>query len=95
MDGAALYTQHCATCHMEDGQGVPNFQPAIVGSPVLTAEPLRLEIVIRGGSAALQDRPNPNGWEMPPFGYLSDAEIKALTGYVRAQFGESASPAAP
>jgi len=87
VDGEAVYTANCATCHMADGRGVPNFQPPIVGSTVLAADPVRLETVIRAGSAALKDRPNPMGWEMPPFGYLTDPEIKALVAYVRGTFG--------
>jgi mono/diheme cytochrome c family protein len=91
LDGAALYAQHCATCHMMDGHGVPNFQPGIVDGPVVAAGRDKVEAVIRAGSAALQDRPNPMGWEMPPLGTIGDAEIKALTDYVVATFGPNAS----
>lgn len=90
-DGEALFNQHCATCHMADGGGVPNFQPPILDSPVLAAERERLVAVIRAGSAALKDRPNPMGWEMPPFGFLPDPELNALVDYVRQRFGPAGS----
>ena len=89
VNGAEVYTAHCATCHMGDGKGVPNFQPPIYGSPILDEDPIRLETVIRAGSAALTDRPNPMGWEMPPFGYLTNPEIKALVVYLRTEFRET------
>ena len=88
-DGAALYTQHCAMCHMADGGGVPNFQPPIVGSPIAKGNVAKLEAVIRAGSAVLKNRENPFGNEMPPFGHLSDGEVKALVEHVRANFGRS------
>jgi mono/diheme cytochrome c family protein len=87
--GEALYTQYCAMCHMADGGGVPNFQPPIAGSPVAKGNVAKLEAVIRAGSAVLKDRENPFGNEMPPFGHLSDGEIKALVEYVHATFGPS------
>ncbi|MCF3651833.1 c-type cytochrome [Synoicihabitans lomoniglobus] len=87
VNGADIYNEHCATCHMGDGSGVPNFQPPIAGSPVVAAGRDRLEAVIRAGSAALQDRPNTMGWQMPPFGFLTDPEVEALVGYVTDTFG--------
>ena len=89
--GEALYAANCATCHMADGGGVPNFQPGILDGPIVAAGAERLALVIRGGSAALQDRENEMGWEMPPFGFLTDAEITALTAYVLEAFGPGAS----
>lgn len=86
-DGAALYQANCATCHMADGGGVPNFQPGILDGPIVAEGPARVAEVIRGGSAALQGRDNPMGWEMPPFGFMSDAEVEALAAYVHEAFG--------
>jgi nitrite reductase (NO-forming) len=89
IDGAALYTQYCAMCHMADGNGVPNFQPPIAGSPIAKGDVAKLEAVIRAGSAALGGRENPFGNEMPPFGHLKEEEIKALVWYVHENFGKS------
>lgn len=89
-DGEALYQANCASCHMVDGWGVPNFQPGIVEGPIVAAGAERVAAVIRGGSAALRDRENPMGWEMPPFGFMSQPEIDALTAYVVTAFGPEA-----
>lgn len=91
LDGEALYMANCATCHMADGGGVPNFQPGILDGPIVAAGAERVAQVIRAGSAVLRDRENEMGWEMPPFGFLSDAEIDALTAYVLNTFAPSAS----
>ena len=94
-DGAALYQAHCATCHMVDGGGVPNFQPGILDGPIVAEGAARVAAVIRGGSAALQGRDNPMGWEMPPFGFLEDAEVEALTAYVVKAFGPKGANSTP
>ncbi|WP_442890934.1 c-type cytochrome [Congregicoccus parvus] len=87
VDGLAVYREHCAVCHMDDGHGVPNMQPGIVGSSFLEGDPVRLYAVIRAGSAALRDRPSEYGNEMPPFGMLSEEEVAAVTSYIRERFG--------
>lgn len=89
-DGEALYAANCASCHMADGGGVPNFQPGILDGPIVAAGVERVAEVIRAGSAVLRDRDNPMGWEMPPFGFFTDAEVQALATYVHEAFGPKA-----
>jgi mono/diheme cytochrome c family protein len=86
LTGEEIYDLYCAVCHMADGSGVPNFQPALRGSPIVTGDPAKLEAVVRAGSAALMDREPQFDTEMPPFGNLSEAEVKAIVDYVRERF---------
>lgn len=75
--GAALYERHCAACHGsagEGGVGVPLALPSLMGS--VTDEYLRK--TIRYG------RP---GRVMPPNPGMSDEQIEAIVGYVRALSG--------
>jgi mono/diheme cytochrome c family protein len=87
VDGARVYSDYCSVCHMEDGKGVPNMQPALVGSAIVNGDVAYLENVIRGGSAFLGPRPVDVQNEMPPLGFLSDDEIRAVIAYVRGTFG--------
>jgi mono/diheme cytochrome c family protein len=87
VDGARVYSDYCSACHMEDGKGVPNMQPALVGSAIVNGDVAYLENVIRGGSAFLGPRPVDVQNEMPPLGFLSDDEIRAVIAYVRGTFG--------
>lgn len=93
--GEQIYEQYCAVCHMADGSGVPNFQPPLVNNAIVSGDPARLEAVIRAGSAALADRESEYDAEMPPFGNLTDAEVKAVVAYVRERFGTPADDAEP
>ena len=85
--GEAIYQKYCAVCHMADGSGVPNFQPPLRGSAIVAGDPAGLEAVIRAGSAALRDRTSDYSAPMPPFGTLSDPEVRAIIDYVRLRFG--------
>jgi mono/diheme cytochrome c family protein len=69
---------------MADGSGVPGLQPALIGSPLIAADPAVLIRIMLEGSAMLQ-RPA-YGNEMPGFDRLADDELAALATYVRATF---------
>ena len=85
--GATLYQQTCAVCHMADGSGVPNMQPALVGSRVLAGEPATLiRLLLVGPAKALPaDRPRAAN-QMPSFEWLNDAQIADVLNYARGTF---------
>jgi len=81
VQGKALYTEHCATCHGQDGRGdtararslephPANFHDPKVSDPLT---PLRVMGTVRFGI---------NGTAMIPFTFLSDADRWALAFYV-------------
>ena len=83
-DAAALWGQHCASCHGKDGSGrtmmgkklsVKDYRDAKVQAAFSDAEAER----------AIKEGVKTNGKEtMKPFGSkLSDADIKALVAYAR------------
>ncbi|MBI5613155.1 MAG: c-type cytochrome [Gammaproteobacteria bacterium] len=83
-DGARLYTQHCAACHGAEGKGgvgVPLALPDFLAQ----ADDDYLRKTIRLG------RP---GRVMPAFAQLSDAEVDAVVGYLRALAPAGAKPVA-
>ncbi len=94
-NGANLYAQHCLSCHMADGGGVPNLQPSLIDSLLAPGDPGALLALILRGSAG-QPAPNPEYQNvMPGFGFLSDAEIAALATHLRKNFGHAAPPVSP
>ncbi|HUG12769.1 MAG TPA: cytochrome c [Opitutaceae bacterium] len=92
-DGAALYAQHCATCHMADGKGVPSLQPSLVDSAIVRGdESLLIRVVLVGPAAVLPADREPYNNTMAGFAMLADAEVAALLTYVRREFGNGAAP---
>ena len=104
--GAALYAQHCATCHGADGQGVRELDaqsaqnplspalliPALAGNRAVSlSSSANLVRIILAGGYAPATQGNPRPYGMPPFVHvLSDEEIAFVTTYIRASWGNQA-----
>lgn len=81
--GAAIFAQNCAGCHGPQGQGLICPSLAAAGFPDL------VESMVRDGGRLLP------GLAMPPFRTsLTNAEIKAVAGYVSQELADPASHAA-
>jgi cytochrome c oxidase cbb3-type subunit 3 len=81
-DGTHLYTQHCAACHGAEGKGGVGVPLALPDFLAQTDDDY-LRKTIRHG------RP---GRVMPAFAQLSDAEVNAVVGYLRALAPAGAKP---
>ena len=89
--GGKIYRQVCAACHMPDGGGVPNMQPALAGSAVVAGDSTRLiKVLLRGPAAVLPpDRPKFSN-VMPPFAFLNDDDLASIINYLRNNFAPGA-----
>ena len=77
-DGAAIYRNVCAACHMTDARGAIGSAayPALAGNPRVASAAYPIRVIIYGQKA------------MPPFGALFDNDqIAAVVNYVRSNFG--------
>jgi len=78
--GEEVYRQACQSCHMPGGvggEGGANY-PALAKNPRLAGAAYPITMVVRGKSA------------MPWFeGTLSAAQIAAVVGYIRTNFGNA------
>ena len=94
--GAELFTQHCATCHGEQGQGLKvegNVAlPALAGNRAVTmTNATNLVRIILAGGYAPSTAGNPRPFGMPPFVHvLDDTDIAAVTTYIRNAWGNQA-----
>jgi mono/diheme cytochrome c family protein len=92
--GETLYTQHCASCHGDRGQGAAGIYPALAGNRAVTlAVPNNLVQLVRHGEFMPATAGNPRPFGMPPFGLvLDDDEVAAVTTYIRQSWGNAAAP---
>lgn len=79
-DGAAIFHNVCANCHMQDGKGVltggAGIYPALASNPKLASAAYPIMVVVHGQKG------------MPHFGeLLSDDQVAAVVGYIRTNLG--------
>ncbi|WP_434082460.1 c-type cytochrome [Comamonas antarctica] len=90
--GSKVYAQHCAQCHGEQGEGRPGAFAALAGNRAVTLQDPSnvVRMVLQGGyPPATAGNPRPYG--MPPFSHqLSDAEVAAVSSFVRQSWGNMA-----
>ncbi|RYY61938.1 MAG: c-type cytochrome, partial [Comamonadaceae bacterium] len=92
--GGRLYERHCASCHGEQGQGVPGAYPPLAGNRAVTMPSTAnlVQVVLHGGFPPAT-RGNPRPFGMPPFATtLSDADVAAVVTYIRAGWNNRAAP---
>jgi mono/diheme cytochrome c family protein len=98
LTGADLYRLNCRGCHGESGEGVPPeinsvINPVRATSTLVVLQRMKstgMEIsqaaasqMSREANAALLKRLREGGENMPPFSYLSEAEIAAIISYLK------------
>jgi mono/diheme cytochrome c family protein len=94
--GQTLYADHCASCHGAGGEGGAGpdgfvYAPLAGNRKVLLESPANLIHIVIDGGFPPTTAGNPRPYGMPPFGpLLNDADVAALTSYVRNAWGNAA-----
>jgi mono/diheme cytochrome c family protein len=89
--GRMYYTQYCANCHLENGEGLHGLIPPLKGADYLTKSRELLPCVIRKG---LKDSVLVNGivygvQEMAGIPKLTDFEITNILNYINTSWGNN------
>jgi len=94
--GAAVYGEHCAECHGDQGEGAAPAYPALAGNPSMNAAVAAngIKAILNGGYAPAT-KANPRPYGMPPyFSKLNDQQVAAVLTYIRASWGNGGSAVA-
>jgi len=91
--GAAVYSDACASCHLENGVGQPGYFPPLGNDAVVQqADSTSLQHMILGGIRIGTSAERPTPFTMPSFAWkLTDEEIADVATYVRNSWGNQAS----
>lgn len=89
LDGTALYTANCQSCHQANGEGLQGAFPPLKDSPIVLDDnpELMIDIVMNGYD------PRPEYAVMPAVGTnsnLSAAEVAAIINHERTSWGNNA-----
>jgi mono/diheme cytochrome c family protein len=94
--GGRIYMDSCAACHRLSGSGESLAFPTLAGNPlVLSSDPSSFIAVILNGARTPPTTGAPTGLAMPGFGWrYDDADIADLASFIRASWGNGATPVA-
>jgi len=79
--GETIYKRSCTSCHMANGEGIPNVYPPLAKSDYLADKDRAITQVIKGSSGEIVVNGNKYNNTMPPQ-QLNDEEIAAVLTYV-------------
>jgi mono/diheme cytochrome c family protein len=90
--GAEIYSDACASCHLENGVGQPRVFPPLGKDAMLQqSDPTGLEHVILGGTRIGMSASRPSPLSMPSFAWkLTDQEIADVSTFIRNSWGNRA-----
>jgi mono/diheme cytochrome c family protein len=90
--GAEIYSDACASCHLEDGVGQPGYFPPLGPNAMLQqADPTGLEHLILAGGRIGISPSHPSALTMPSFAWkLDDQEIADVSTFIRNSWGNQA-----
>lgn len=87
LPGKSLYESYCASCHKEDGTGVPGTFPPLKGSSRVAGNKSEVvKVILDGLSGPITVHGVRYDMEMPALSFLSDREVADIAEYVRVTF---------
>lgn len=94
VDGAKVFATTCAACHQVSGDGLEDKYPPLNGSEWVTGNEAKLiRIVMHGMTGPVDVAGQMFDGAMPAWGtVLKDADLAAVTSYVRSAWGNKAPP---
>jgi mono/diheme cytochrome c family protein len=92
--GAAIFSDSCTSCHLENGVGQPGYFPPLGGDAAAQqANPAGLIHMILAGVRTAPTPTRPSPLTMPSFAWkLSDQEVADVSTYMRNSWGNRAGP---
>jgi mono/diheme cytochrome c family protein len=88
VDGVEVFNNTCIACHQEQGEGKKGEFPPLAGNPdVFLAHDFPVVVAMNGIEGKIEVNGEKFDNIMPPFDFLSDAEIAAVVNYVRSSWG--------
>ncbi|MBA9075845.1 c-type cytochrome [Rufibacter quisquiliarum] len=86
-EGQLLYTRHCASCHLENGEGLRGVIPPLLDSDYAAQHRAELACLIRNGiNGPIQVNGKTYNQPMPGNNQLTEADITNIINYLHKEF---------
>jgi mono/diheme cytochrome c family protein len=92
VDGKQVYIGKCAACHQANGLGLPGVFPPLADAEWVKDDPaILVNILLHGINGEMKVKGVSYKGAMPAWNMLSDAEIAAVSTYIRSDWGNKES----
>lgn len=81
--GKEVYTLHCQSCHMENGQGTEGINPPVAKTAYLKNVKKNIGIILNGQTGGITVNGKKYDAIMNPLNYLDDNQIADVLNYIR------------
>jgi len=88
--GEHVFTQHCATCHGDTGEGIEPWYPSLQRLAAMRGPADMIETVLTGRFRRAGELNGHTIPIMPAWGQLSNSEVAAIVNYIQQNWGEGA-----
>lgn len=86
--GKEVYTNSCQSCHMEDGNGVEDFNPPLAKADYLKKPTkMLISVMLEGQSGEVVVNGKKYNGVMPAMDYLTDIQIADVINYTKNSWG--------
>ena len=94
ISGQQLYSEQCASCHLENGRGIPEKYPSLVDSKWVIGAPNRLSALVLNGVEGSADPGKAGSTGVMPAWrtVLPPSYVAQILSYIRQAWGNSAPP---
>lgn len=94
MDAKSIYVANCSGCHGVAGEGLVGLGPSLVKNPYVTGNPKNvIQMMLIGMVGPVKEHGTTWNGSMPPWqSVLSNAQIADVITYIRASWGNHATP---
>jgi len=85
--GAVVYEDHCATCHMPQGEGDEVVCPPVANTNYLNDQQRAIDIILHGQDSQITVNEKQYNSPMDSMNYLTDKQVADVLNYISNSWG--------
>jgi mono/diheme cytochrome c family protein len=85
--GEDIYLSNCASCHMQQGEGLEGVYPPLAKTAYLKNQKRAIGIILNGQEGEINVNGKTYNTPMAPFGHFTDQQVADVLNYISNNWG--------